>query len=102
MRAIRLSISALALALASTGAFALGDKRNKTEPSTQGANSTTGQALGQGAEKSTQGTQSSGMPTGQGAATADAAKQRGEARSTSKGGTTDDNLGRSRADEKTK
>jgi len=99
---IRSTALAIAFAVASTGAFALGDKRNKTEPSTQGANSTTGQSLGQGAEKSTQGTQSSGMPTGQGATTADAAKQRGETRSTSKGGTTDDNLGRSRADEKTK
>jgi hypothetical protein len=94
---IRWTVTALSLAVASTSAMALGDKKDKTEPSTRAANSATGQTAGVGQERSEKGAQSSGLPTGQGTTTADAAKQRGE----QKGGTTDDNLGRSRADEKT-
>jgi hypothetical protein len=95
--AIRLTVTALSLALASTGALALGDKKNKSEPAAPAANSATGQTSGQGATRSEKGAQSSGMPTGQGTTTADAAKQRGEQKS----GTTNDNMGRTKADETT-
>ena len=77
---IRFTVAALTLALASSGAMALGDKRNKSEPAAQGSNSAAGSQTAPSTEKSEKGgtTQSSEK----------------------KGGTTDDNLGRSRADEK--
>jgi len=96
---IRLAVAAVSLLLASAGAFAMGSKEKKTEPSTKGANTATGTTSSTGAERSEIGAQSSGLPTGQGTTTADAAKQRGEEK---KGGTTDDNLGRQRPDEKSK
>ncbi|HYC37258.1 MAG TPA: hypothetical protein VEC19_12600 [Usitatibacter sp.] len=93
--AIQLAMTAAALALASAGAFGMGDKSKNRESAARGGDSTESTRAGNAQERAQQGATSSGLPVGEGTTTAEAARQRAE----KKGGTTDDNLGRHRPDE---
>ncbi len=101
---IRFTVTAVALALASTGAFAMGDRgkadkqrtaatQSSTDTTTRGTGTTTS------AERSATGAEKSGLPTGQGTTTAEAAKQRSAEDKVLQGQAADDNLGRTRKDE---
>src|SRR5687768_7665583 len=85
---IRLAVSTLALALASTGALALGDKRDKGEPNTR--TSTSASTPAQGTDKSTQGGQGSTTTADPGKTADQSLKQQHD----QQGGTTNPDRGR--------